>query len=135
MPSGSGVDSRVRPGRSIGTRKALTPRPPAPNSVAAKTSATSAAAPLATHTLRPRSRYSSPAAVAVVSCRAASVPACASDRANAPMTRPDASLVSHCSFCSAVPKRWSTSATSELLTTRMAPSVALAAATASTANA
>ena len=135
MPSGSRVAARVSPGRSSGTRNALTPRPPAPGPVAAKISATSAAAPLATQTFSPRSTYPPPDAVAVVSCRAASVPACASDRANAPRARPDARRASHASFCAAVPKRRTTSTTRELLTTRTAPSVALAAATASTASA
>ena len=72
-----------------------------------------------------------PSGVAVVSWLAASVPAFSSDSANTPTASPVASGRSHSRRCASVPKRRSTSATSELLTLRITATVALARATAS----
>jgi hypothetical protein len=52
-PSDSPLDTMLRPGESIGSRNALTPRPRTPGCVAANSSTTSAASAFATHTLRP----------------------------------------------------------------------------------
>ena len=54
-PSESSAATRVIPALSIGTRKALTPRPRKPGCVAAKTITRSAASALATQTFRPLS--------------------------------------------------------------------------------
>ena len=52
-PSESARAVRVMPGRSIGTRNAVTPWPRSPGRVQAKTMATDAAAAFATQTLCP----------------------------------------------------------------------------------
>ena len=102
-PSESARAVRVMPGVSIGTRNAVTPWPRMPGRVAAITIVTDAASALATHTFRPVIRYPSPERTARVCWLAASVPASASDKANAPIASPLASRGSQCRLCDAVP--------------------------------
>jgi hypothetical protein len=85
--------------------------------------------------LRPVSRNPPPGGGDAAVCwLAALVPASSSDSANAPTCSPLASGGSHRRFWSSLPNRSSGSTTSELLTTRMTASVALARAISSSAS-
>jgi hypothetical protein len=108
--------------------------------VEANTIATPATSAFATHTLRPRIRQRLSSLTAVVCWLAASVPAPASDNANAPIVCPAESRFSQRS-CSAfgvpdaVDRACSmSSATREFVTTSDTATVALARATASMAS-
>ena len=127
---------RTTPRAFIGTRNALTARLPVWPASPAKTRTRSAAAAHVTHVLRPVSRNPPPGSDAAAVCwLAASVPASSSDNANAPTRSPLASRGSHVRFWSSLPNRSNGSLTSELLTTRMTASVALARAISSSASA
>ncbi len=102
-PSLPWISVRVKPGRSVGTRKAVMPRWPG-SPVRAKTRATSAQVPLVMKVLVPLSDHwpSLPRTARVVRL-AASDPVPGSVRAKQPSASPEVSRGSQCRFCSSVP--------------------------------
>ena len=82
---------------------------------------TSATGPLVIQFLMPLMTQSSPSALAMVFCAAASEPASGSDSAKQPSSLPAASGARNSCFCSSVPNLRSGSHTSELLTLMMTP--------------
>ena len=103
MPILCSVRSTMKPGVSVGTRKADRPFLPSSGSVTANTMAIFARLPLLTNCLVPLSTQSPLSSTARVRRLCASEPACGSVRAKQPMARPLASSGSQVSCCSGVP--------------------------------
>ncbi|MNQ49993.1 hypothetical protein D3C85_639180 [compost metagenome] len=95
--------STVKPGVSVGTRKADRPFLPSSASVTAKTMASLARLPLLTNCLAPLSTQCSPCSSARVRRLCASEPACGSVRQKQPIARPAARSGSQVSFCAWLP--------------------------------
>ena len=101
----------------------------------ANSTQTSATGPLVIQFLVPLISQPSPSLTATVFCAPASLPASGSDSAKQPSSLPEASGLSHSSFCASVPNRLIGSQTSELLTDMMTPVDAHARETSSIASA
>ena len=93
----------LTPGRSRGTRKALTPRPPGSSPVRAMTVNRSARSALVMKRLVPDSRQTSPAFTAFVFTAPESLPTSGSVSAKLVTISPLAMRGSHSAFCSGVP--------------------------------
>ena len=95
----------VKPGVSVGTRNAETPRAPGPP-VRAMNRHTPAIVPLVMKILVPLSRYRPSGSFSAVAVRSAGFdPWSGSVRPKQPSTSPEAIRGSHCCFCSSVPHR------------------------------
>jgi hypothetical protein len=103
MPSLLSIFSASKPGVSVGTRKAVIPRWPAPGSVFAITMATSATVPLVIHVLVPSITHSPSSRSALVSMPATFEPWAGSEMALAEAASPAAMGGSNSSYIQSSP--------------------------------